>query len=93
VPPRIILFYPDTGAEHPLWGGSEDPGLYDLDDLPLDADLRERLERWSDEASWPEDYLDKPDRIDALRREGHRLATEVQLNLGSSYEVRWAWDA
>ena len=39
-------FFPDTGAEHPLW--DEEGHLYDLDELPLSDELRTDLEEWAD---------------------------------------------
>src|SRR5437868_988526 len=60
---EVIRFFPDTGAEHPLW--DEQGALYDLDAMPISAGLRAELPAWAGEANW--NYLDHPVRLGVLR--------------------------
>jgi len=86
---EIVRFFPDTGAEHPLW--DERGGLLELEELPLSDDLKADLEDWASRASWPGDYLDRPDLLRELVRQGHDLFRRTVEELGPGYEVAWAW--
>jgi hypothetical protein len=89
---EIILFFPDTGAEHPLWSGDEEGGLLDLDDLPLSAGLRSDLEAWADEAGWPDNYIGRAARLKDLQLAGRVLCARTSSELGPNFDVRWSWD-
>jgi hypothetical protein len=87
----VLLFFADTGAEHPLW--DEDGHLWDLEELPLTDELRRELEAWAAEASWPDSYLHDSARLDELKAIGQALCRRTADELGSDFVVRWTWQA
>ena len=84
---EVIQFFPDVGAEHPLW--DEDGHLLDLAELPLTDELRRLLEHWSDVAAWPQDL--GADDLKHVVEFGRELWQRTSEELGVAFDVRWNW--
>ncbi len=85
--PIWVLIDGDSNCSH---------AMVALDTLPLTQQLKARLRRWADEwESWNtddkllDDSVPSDAQLQAWERQGHRLALEVQNELGAGYEVAY----
>lgn len=72
-----LTLRPEVGAESPLWNANGE--MVPLEDFPLDATLRERLENWT-ETAWEQDNA-------RVTEEAEGFRSDLARQLGSGYEV------
>ena len=80
--PEQLVMRPEIGAESPLWN---DRGhMVWLAQLPLEPELRRRLEDWANRAGESD--------CDAVTVEGRVLYADLTRQLADRYEVTWDAD-